>query len=80
METTISACKFENGNWTECDPGTNQMRRVDTLKKATDPSCPETRVLTKKCGKNGKDKSKRIWQMYTRKLSVLSWNLVESSE
>ncbi|XP_045196661.2 uncharacterized protein LOC123551646 [Mercenaria mercenaria] len=48
-------CKFENGDWSECDPETNQMRRIDTLKKATNPSCPQTRVLTKKCG-NGKDK------------------------
>ncbi|KAL4233850.1 hypothetical protein ACF0H5_008526 [Mactra antiquata] len=44
-------CKWQNGVWSECDAETNQMTRIDTLRKAAGESCPQTRVLTKKCGK-----------------------------
>ena len=50
----FSACKFINGDWSACNPETNQMTRTDTVTSGSADFCGTTRVLTKKCNKKGK--------------------------
>lgn len=55
----IPACRYEKGAWTECTSG--QMSRSDRLKTASDPTCQQTRDVTKNCnqGKSKADKKER---------------------
>ena len=50
----FSACSFINGEWSACDPVTNQMTKVDILRPGSADYCNKTRILSKKCGKKGK--------------------------
>lgn len=54
-----TACRYEKGAWTECTSG--QMSRSDRLKTASDPTCQQTRDVTKNCnqGKSKADKKER---------------------
>ena len=51
---SLTACKFSQGRWSECDQETQQMTREDTLAKGQQEFCPPKRILTKKCGKKSK--------------------------
>lgn len=55
----LAACRYEKGTWTECS-GQSQMVRVDKLKSNSDPSCEQSRQITKKCkSKTGKTKNSK---------------------
>jgi len=43
-------CRYEKGQWTDCDPQTNMRSRTLTLKKG-DEGCDRTRTIEKKCKK-----------------------------
>ncbi|PSN44928.1 hypothetical protein C0J52_15006 [Blattella germanica] len=51
------ACRYEKGAWSECS-AQNQMTRSDSLKANSDPSCEQSRQITKKC-KNKATKSSK---------------------
>nr|CAD7201435.1 unnamed protein product [Timema douglasi] len=43
-----AACRYEKGSWSECS-SQSQMTRSDSLKPNSDPSCEQSRLITKKC-------------------------------
>lgn len=42
-------CKYQKGDWSECDVVTNTITRTNTLKKGDATVCEATKVITKKC-------------------------------
>ncbi|XP_076286223.1 uncharacterized protein LOC143211943 [Lasioglossum baleicum] len=47
---SAASCKYERGQWSECDPQTNTRSRTLKLKKG-DKSCEQTKTIQKKCKK-----------------------------
>lgn len=53
---TFSACRYDKGNWSECQPN-GEMTRVDKLKSTSDSAtCQPTRTMNKKCNKSKQEK------------------------
>ncbi|XP_059055395.1 uncharacterized protein LOC131849349 isoform X3 [Achroia grisella] len=50
------ACRYEKSSWSECSPN-GEMSRTDMLKANSDPTCDQSRRITKKCNKNKQVKS-----------------------
>lgn len=46
-------CKYSRGDWSNCDPTTNQKTRTLTLRKGDPNSCEKEKIITKSC-KRGK--------------------------
>lgn len=42
-------CKYQKGEWSECDLATNTMTRTNTLKKGDATVCQASKAITKKC-------------------------------
>ncbi|GBP00810.1 hypothetical protein EVAR_67855_1 [Eumeta japonica] len=58
------SCRYEKSSWSECSPN-GEMSRTDVLKANSDPTCDQSRRVTKKCNKNKqvkatKDKAKGL--------------------
>ena len=52
----IVACRYDKGNWGECQPN-GEMTRIDKLKATSDSAtCPPTRTMNKKCNKSKQEK------------------------
>lgn len=47
----VPACRYEKSSWSECNSN-GEMSRTDMLKPNSDPSCDQSRRITKKCNKN----------------------------
>ncbi|XP_058790642.1 uncharacterized protein LOC131663900 [Phymastichus coffea] len=45
------ACRYNKGQWSECDHKTNMRTRTLTLKKG-DKTCEQTKAISKKCKKD----------------------------
>jgi len=52
-----AACRYEKGAWSECS-SQNQMTLSESLKANSDPSCEQSRQITKKCKNKGAKSSK----------------------
>lgn len=50
------ACRYEKSSWSECSPS-GEMIRTDKLKANSDPTCDQSRRITKKCNKNKQSKA-----------------------
>ncbi|CAH2034896.1 unnamed protein product, partial [Iphiclides podalirius] len=50
------ACRYEKSAWSDCNSN-GEMSRTDLLKANSDPSCNQTRHISKKCNKNKQVKS-----------------------
>ncbi|XP_075229166.1 uncharacterized protein LOC142328908 [Lycorma delicatula] len=46
------ACRYEKGTWSACSPQ-NKMVRTDTLRDKSDPSCEQSRQITRDCKNKG---------------------------
>ncbi|XP_048236620.1 uncharacterized protein LOC125371954 isoform X3 [Haliotis rufescens] len=56
VKTRICACKYQKGNWSECDPATKKMTRTLTLTQGSD-QCPPNKTRLRRCRK-GKSRKK----------------------
>ncbi|GBL56884.1 hypothetical protein AVEN_180819-1, partial [Araneus ventricosus] len=55
------ACKYDKGDWSDCEASTNTRVRTDSLKPKSDSSCEPTRTLSKKCKKVCKYNKQGAW-------------------
>ncbi|XP_046583298.1 uncharacterized protein LOC124290590 isoform X4 [Haliotis rubra] len=62
VKTRMCACKYQKGNWSECDPMTKKMTRTLTLVKGSD-QCPPSKTRQRRCRKR---KSSRKACKYNR--------------
>lgn len=44
-------CKYQKGEWSDCDETTNMMSRTLTLKKGDPTTCEATKTMSRKCKK-----------------------------
>lgn len=58
MFVIIIACRYEKSSWSECNSN-GEMSRTDMLKANSDPSCDQSRRITKKCNKNKQVKASK---------------------
>ena len=68
LSVPFSACEYEYGEWSGCDPVSQTRRLEGTLLRTEDtpPDCEATAMKTKPCfGRNGRGK---IESSYTAKL------------
>ncbi|XP_059055394.1 uncharacterized protein LOC131849349 isoform X2 [Achroia grisella] len=59
------ACRYEKSSWSECSPN-GEMSRTDMLKANSDPTCDQSRRITKKCNKNKQVKSTKDKGQYEK--------------
>lgn len=52
-------CKYQKGDWSECNLELNTMNRTNTLKKGDPALCQASKVITKKCKKTGGGRQKQ---------------------
>lgn len=64
-------CKYQKGEWSECDIATNTITRTNTLKKGDPALCQASKVITKKC-KNKKVAANRQGNRKRKPSSVSS--------
>jgi len=50
----LLGCKYQKGNWSDCDGTTNIKKMVKVLKKGDPNTCPKTKVEEKICKRKHK--------------------------